>query len=89
MPCTFHRSRVLNSVQWVLIDCEHGNISDNEMYLAIGAIASEGSSPIVRVPASEPWMLKRAMDAGAHAIMIPMCETKVIETSSNQSMSSF
>jgi 4-hydroxy-2-oxoheptanedioate aldolase len=63
--------------QWVLIDCEHGNISDNEMYLAIGAIASEGASPIVRVPAGEPWLLKRAMDAGAHAIMVPMCETKV------------
>ena len=48
------------------------------MYLAVGAIASAGSSPIVRVPGNEPWMLKRALDAGAHAIMIPMCETKVI-----------
>ncbi|KAH8599912.1 Pyruvate/Phosphoenolpyruvate kinase-like domain-containing protein [Bisporella sp. PMI_857] len=61
---------------WVLVDCEHGNISDNEMYLAVGAIASAGASPIVRVPANEAWMIKRALDAGAHGIMIPMCETK-------------
>ena len=59
------------------MDCEHGNIDDSEMYLAVAAIASAGSSPIVRVAGSEPWMMKRALDAGAHAIMIPMCETKV------------
>jgi HpcH/HpaI aldolase/citrate lyase family len=61
----------------VLVDCEHGNIADNEMYLAVGAIAAAGASPIVRIPASEAWMMKRALDAGAHGIMIPMCETKV------------
>ena len=47
------------------------------MYLAVGAIASAGASPIVRIPTSEAWMMKRALDAGAHGIMIPTCETKV------------
>jgi 2-keto-3-deoxy-L-rhamnonate aldolase RhmA len=63
--------------KWVLIDCEHGNIADNEMYLACGAIMSAGVSPIVRVPADEAWMVKRALDAGAHGIMVPMCDNKV------------
>ncbi|KAL4933998.1 HpcH/HpaI aldolase family protein [Aspergillus undulatus] len=62
--------------QWVLIDCEHGAIADTEMRLSVSAIASAGSSPIVRIPSSEPWMMKRALDAGAHGIMVPMCETK-------------
>lgn len=31
----------------------------------------------MRIPASEHWMIKRALDCGAHAIMVPMCETKV------------
>jgi 4-hydroxy-2-oxoheptanedioate aldolase len=70
-----------------LIDCEHGNISDNDMYLAIGAITSAGSSPIVRVAAGEPWLLKRALDAGAHGIMIPMCETKVCNLTSLENCS--
>ncbi|KAJ5652996.1 HpcH/HpaI aldolase/citrate lyase family protein [Penicillium longicatenatum] len=61
---------------WVLIDCEHGDIDDKEMYLQVGAISSAGVSPIVRIPAAEPWMMKRALDSGAHAIMVPMCETK-------------
>ncbi|KAL3461365.1 Phosphoenolpyruvate/pyruvate domain-containing protein [Aspergillus heterothallicus] len=61
---------------WVLIDCEHGAIDDREMHLQIAAVASAGCSPIVRIPSSEPWMMKRALDAGAHGIMVPMCETK-------------
>ncbi|KAK1486890.1 hypothetical protein CABS01_13023 [Colletotrichum abscissum] len=54
---------------WVLIDTEHGNIDDSQMYLQVGAISSSGASPIVRIPASEHWMMKRALDCGAHAIM--------------------
>ncbi|RKK88453.1 hypothetical protein BFJ69_g308 [Fusarium oxysporum] len=61
---------------WVLIDCEHGHIDDYNMYLQISAISSSGVSPVVRIAAGEPWMVKRALDAGAHAIMVPMCETK-------------
>ncbi|KAH8668462.1 2-dehydro-3-deoxyglucarate aldolase [Xylariales sp. PMI_506] len=61
---------------WVLIDCEHGNIDDHDMYLQVGAIGSSGTSPIVRIPSDQPWMMKRVLDAGAHAIMVPMCETK-------------
>ncbi|EFW99925.1 2-dehydro-3-deoxyglucarate aldolase [Grosmannia clavigera kw1407] len=60
---------------WVLIDAEHGNIDDSGMYLQVAAVSTSGVSPIVRVPASEAWMLKRALDCGAHAIMVPMCET--------------
>lgn len=41
------------------------------------AIGHEGVSPIVRVPWSEEWMIKRALDAGAHGIMTPMCHSAV------------
>ncbi|KAF2763739.1 Phosphoenolpyruvate/pyruvate domain-containing protein [Teratosphaeria nubilosa] len=60
---------------WVLIECEHGNIDDSAMYHAVAAIASAGASPVVRVAGSENWMIKRALDAGAHGIMVPMVET--------------
>lgn len=46
------------------------------MYLSINAIASAGASPIVRIPAAEPWIVKRALDAGAHGIMVPMVSTR-------------
>ena len=63
--------------QCVMVDCEHGNIDDQEMYHSVGAISSAGASPIVRIPGAEPFMIKRAIDCGAHAIMTPQTETKV------------
>jgi 4-hydroxy-2-oxoheptanedioate aldolase len=90
---------------WVLVDAEHGLISDHhyyevclhlaQLYFAAlhfpsllfygdtdqtklnNAIGSEGASPIIRVPYAEEWMIKRALDAGAHGIMTPMCHSEV------------
>ncbi len=54
-------SRVLArtpGVDWVLVDCEHGNIDDAAMHEAVPAIASCGVSPIVRLPDMQGWMIK-------------------------------
>ncbi|KAI0097761.1 Pyruvate/Phosphoenolpyruvate kinase-like domain-containing protein [Nemania sp. FL0031] len=59
-------------VDWVLVDCEHGNIDDAAMHEAVPAIASCGVSPIVRLPDMQGWMIKRALDSGAHGILIPL-----------------
>ena len=60
---------------WVCVDCEHGNIADNQMHESVAAIASCGVSPIVRIPANEGWMVKRALDSGAHGIIVPLLYT--------------
>ncbi|RAK90596.1 2,4-dihydroxyhept-2-ene-1,7-dioic acid aldolase [Aspergillus costaricaensis CBS 115574] len=62
---------------WVLVDAEHGLISDRHYYELFNAIGSEDVSPIVRVPCAEEWMIKRALDAGAHGVMTPMCHSEV------------
>ncbi|EFX05914.1 dihydroxyhept-2-ene-1,7-dioic acid aldolase [Grosmannia clavigera kw1407] len=60
---------------WVLVDAEHGLIADRHYYDLTTAIAAEGASPIIRVPWAEEWMIKRALDAGAHGVLTPMCHT--------------
>lgn len=50
-------------------------ITDNEMHECVHAVASVGVSPIVRIPANEGWMVKRALDAGAHGIIVPLLYT--------------
>lgn len=60
-----------------MIDLEHGGLSDTEMHTAIQAIAPFGVSPIVRLPSGEAWLIKRALDAGAHGIFVPMVSTAV------------
>ncbi|WWC86385.1 uncharacterized protein L201_001261 [Kwoniella dendrophila CBS 6074] len=41
----------------------------------IQLVTAAGASPIIRVPWNEEWMIKRALDAGAHGVMTPMCHT--------------
>ncbi|KAH8886281.1 Phosphoenolpyruvate/pyruvate domain-containing protein [Thozetella sp. PMI_491] len=60
---------------WVLVDGEHGLIAEQNFYELATAIGHEGASPIVRVPWNEEWMIKRALDSGAHGILTPMCHS--------------
>ncbi|KIW47400.1 uncharacterized protein PV06_00098 [Exophiala oligosperma] len=48
---------------------------DDAMHESIHAVASVGVSPVVRIPANEGWMVKRALDAGAHGIIVPLLYT--------------
>ncbi|KAF4978052.1 hypothetical protein FZEAL_5517 [Fusarium zealandicum] len=70
-------SRLLarSGVDWVLVDCEHGNLDDGAMHDAVPAIAALGVSPIVRLPDMQGWMVKRALDSGAHGIVVPLLRT--------------
>ncbi|CAK7230205.1 hypothetical protein SBRCBS47491_007506 [Sporothrix bragantina] len=67
--------RHLCPFSWVLIDAEHGLIGDKDYYELVNTVANEGASPIIRVPCAEEWMIKRALDAGAHGVLTPMCHT--------------
>lgn len=45
------------------------------MHEAIHAVASCGASPIVRTPSLDSWFIKRALDAGAHGVLLPLLRT--------------
>ncbi|OXB40162.1 2,4-dihydroxyhept-2-ene-1,7-dioic acid aldolase [Cryptococcus neoformans] len=70
-------ARIVASCGWdyVIIDCEHGNHDDSDMHDTVNVIASENVSPIVRLRAGEYGLIKRALDCGAHGIMVPMVNT--------------
>jgi 4-hydroxy-2-oxoheptanedioate aldolase len=46
-------------VDWVMVDCEHGQMDDAAMHDAVPAIAAAGVSPLVRIPDFQSWMVKR------------------------------
>ncbi|ORY13470.1 Pyruvate/Phosphoenolpyruvate kinase-like domain-containing protein [Clohesyomyces aquaticus] len=69
------RAIARSGVDWICVDTEHGNIDDGQMHEAVAAIAATGVSPIVRIAANEAWMVKRALDAGAHGILVPLIYT--------------
>ena len=70
-------SRLLASggYSWILVDCEHGDIDDASMREVVRVVADVGVSPVVRIPGLESWMVKRALDSGAHGILVPLVRT--------------
>jgi 2-dehydro-3-deoxyglucarate aldolase len=62
---------------WLLIDMEHAPNDSTHVESQLRAIAAAHlpSEPVVRVPASEPWLVKRVLDAGARTLMFPNIES--------------
>jgi len=60
---------------WLVIDMEHTAIDNDHCLNLIQIIESNGITPLVRVGANDPLLIKRAMDAGAHGIIVPMVNT--------------
>lgn len=81
---SFRTAQIVAStgIDGVIIDCEHGHISDDAMHNAVAAVSSQGVSPLVRIRMTHADLIKRALDAGAHGIVVPMInnaeEAKVV-----------
>ena len=57
---------------WLAIDMEHSPLSASECQELIRTIDLCGVPVLVRVGANDPLLIKRAMDAGAHGVIVPM-----------------
>lgn len=61
---------------WVVIDTEHASVDIETTQSIIQAMFGTDTVPIVRVPWNDPALIKRALDAGAYGLVIPMVNTK-------------
>lgn len=61
----------LTGLDGIIIDCEHGHIGDDSMHNSVAAISALGVSPIIRIRGPAHDIIKRALDTGAHGIMVP------------------
>ncbi len=57
---------------WLAIDMEHSPLSVSECQELIRTIDLCGVPVLVRVAANDAVLIKRAMDAGAHGVIVPM-----------------
>jgi len=62
---------------FVIIDEEHGPISNESSQNLIRAAESVGITPIIRVGNNEEILILRALDIGAQGIEIPQINSKV------------
>jgi 2-keto-3-deoxy-L-rhamnonate aldolase RhmA len=61
---------------WLVIDMEHTSITTADMLQMIQIISLSGLTPIVRVGANDELLIKKAMDCGADAVIVPMVNSR-------------
>ena len=57
---------------WLVIDTEHGAVGYDSMLVCVHEILATETTPIVRVAWNDATLIKRALDAGAMGILVPM-----------------
>lgn len=61
---------------WLNVDAEHNPVDIGTLAQMFTAIRSGGLAPMVRIPWNTPEHFKRALDAGAWGIVVPMVNSK-------------
>jgi len=72
-----HATRVLarSGFDWLTLDMEHGAFDWSLAAMVFAAVADAGCVPLCRVPEGDHYCIKRALDAGAFGIVVPMVDT--------------
>lgn len=63
-------------VDWVCVDMEHGHLGFREAAEHLRAVRGSETSVIVRVPEVTRDYVKRALDVGAHGVLLPLVRTR-------------
>jgi 4-hydroxy-2-oxoheptanedioate aldolase len=59
-------------LDYVCVDGQHGVVDYASMVSMVRTIQFAGAAPVVRVPQNEPWMIMRALNAGALGVIVPL-----------------
>ena len=63
-------------LDWLTVDTEHNAIDIRTLGQMIAMIAAHGTAPFVRIPWNSPENFKRALDAGAWGLVVPMVNSR-------------
>ncbi|WP_158965253.1 aldolase/citrate lyase family protein [Chachezhania sediminis] len=60
---------------WLVLDGEHSPYDITAIRDQLIALDRSPSTPVVRVPIGEPWMIKQVLDSGAQTVLVPVVES--------------
>ena len=61
---------------WLVFDMEHSPLSSETVSHMIQVLDEEKVSPLVRVGANDQYLIKAALDMGAHGVIVPLVNTR-------------
>jgi 2-keto-3-deoxy-L-rhamnonate aldolase RhmA len=62
--------------EWVMIDTEHSPINPETLAAIVAIFAASGPAPLVRVGDVDQYLVKQALDAGAHGVLAPLVNSE-------------
>jgi len=60
---------------WLVADCEHGEVEPGDLGNLFRAMSAHGAVPLVRVRENATIEIRRALDLGAHGVIVPLVES--------------
>ncbi len=63
-------------LDWVVVDMEHGHLDGGEVMNHVRVFRGGDTCVLVRVPSHEPSFIKRALDVGAHGVIVPLVRSR-------------
>lgn len=64
-----------SGLDFLVIDAEHGPLSMETVQEMVRVVHGYATTPLIRVPANEPYLILRALDIGAQGVHIPHVST--------------
>ena len=62
--------------EWFMIDTEHAQVNPETMAAMIATLGGSGAAPLVRVGDIDQYLIKQALDSGAHGVLVPLVSTE-------------
>ncbi|MGA8709650.1 MAG: HpcH/HpaI aldolase family protein [Thermoplasmata archaeon] len=61
--------------EWFMIDTEHAPVNPETLAAMVSLLGEGGPTPLVRVGNVDQYLVKQALDAGSHGILVPLVST--------------
>ena len=61
---------------WFMVDTEHAPVDPETLAAMMALLARAGPTPLVRVGNVDQYLIKQALDAGAHGILVPLVNSE-------------
>jgi 2-keto-3-deoxy-L-rhamnonate aldolase RhmA len=62
--------------EWFMLDTEHSPLGPETMAAMISLLGNGGPAPLVRVGNIDQYLIKQALDCGAHGVLVPLVNTE-------------
>jgi len=62
--------------EWFMIDTEHAPVNPETLAAMIAVLGPRGPTPLVRVGDINQYLIKQALDCGAHGVLLPLVSTE-------------